>query len=47
MPYSVRKSKRKGKPYAIVNTATGRVAGHSSSKRKAHVSAGIRNRSHR
>jgi hypothetical protein len=44
MPYSVRKS---GKRYAIVNTQTGKVAGYSRSKRKANISASIRNRAHR
>ena len=44
MPYSVRK-RAKGR-WAIVNTQTGKVAGHSTSKAKAKRSASIRNRSH-
>ena len=43
MPYVVRKS---GKRWAIVNKATGKVAGYSSSKKKAAISANMRNRSH-
>jgi hypothetical protein len=43
MPYVARKH---GNRWAIVNKATGRVAGYSSSKRKAQQSASIRNRSH-
>ena len=46
MPYGVRKSRKKGKRWAIVNTRTGRTVGHSNSKRKARVSASIRNRAH-
>jgi hypothetical protein len=44
MPYTVRK---RGKRWAIVRTDTGRVAGYSTSKRKARISASIRNRAHR
>jgi hypothetical protein len=44
MPYAAR---RRGKRYAIVNTSTGKVAGYSRSKRKANISASIRNRAHR
>jgi hypothetical protein len=44
MPYVVRK---RGHRYAIVNRSTGKVAGYSRSKRKAHIGASIRNRSHR
>jgi hypothetical protein len=31
----------------IIETATGKVVGRASSKRNAHISAGIRNRAHR
>jgi hypothetical protein len=41
MPYAPRK---RGKRWAIVNVKTGKVAGYSSSKRKAAISASIRNR---
>lgn len=44
MPYAVRK---RGRRWAIVNRANGRVAGYSTTKRKAAISAGIRNRSDR
>jgi hypothetical protein len=44
MPYVARK---RGKRWAIVNAQTGKVAGYSRSKRKAGVSASIRNRAHR
>jgi len=44
MPYTVRKS---GSRYAIVNRNTGKVAGYSSSKRKAAISASYRNRGHK
>lgn len=44
MPYTVQK---RGKRYAIVNRATHKVAGYSSTKKKAKASARIRNRSHR
>ena len=43
MPYTARK---RGKRWAIVNTATGKVAGYSNSRKKAKVSASIRNRAH-
>jgi hypothetical protein len=43
MPYVVRK---RGNRYAIVNKLTGKVAGYSTSRRKAHISASIRNRAH-
>jgi hypothetical protein len=43
MPYSVRKGKGR-KPYKIVNTKTGKQVGSSTSKRKARISASIRNR---
>lgn len=46
MPYTVRKGRGK-KPWKIVNANTGRQVGSSASKRAAHVSASIRNRSHR
>ena len=46
MPYTVRKTKGK-KPWAIVNQATGRVVGKSSSKKKASISASIRNGTHK
>jgi hypothetical protein len=44
MPYTVRKQ---GSKYAIVNKNTGKVAGRSSSKRKARISASYRNRAHK
>jgi hypothetical protein len=44
MPYVARKA---GKRWAIVNRATGKVAGYSSTKRKANVSASMRNRGHK
>jgi hypothetical protein len=44
MPYAARK---KGSRWAIVNTNTGRVAGYSRTKRKAAISASIRNGTHR
>lgn len=47
MPHTVRKSRKKGKRWAIVNKATGRIVGHSTSKRKAHVSASMRDRAHK
>jgi len=47
MPVSVRKSRRKSGGWDIVNTRTGRIEGHSSSKRKAEISAGYRNRAHK
>jgi hypothetical protein len=43
MPYVVRK---RGRRYAIVNVQTGKTAGYSTSKRKAQISASIRNRAH-
>jgi hypothetical protein len=45
VPYVVRKGKGR-KPYKIVNANTGRQVGSSTSKRKANVSASIRNRAH-
>lgn len=47
MPYTARKTKSKTKPYAIVNKATGKTVGRSTSKAKAQASARIRNRAHR
>ena len=44
MPYSARKA---GRRWAIVNTTTGRVAGYSTTKRKAAISASIRTRADR
>jgi hypothetical protein len=44
MPYGVRK---RGGRWAIVNKRTGKTVGSSSSKRKAAISASIRNRSHK
>ena len=41
MPVSVRKSRKGG--YDIVEDSTGRVVGHSTDGRKAHISAAIRN----
>lgn len=41
MPHKARKS---GKRWAIVRADTGKVVGHSSSKRKATISAAIRDR---
>lgn len=46
MPYSARKRGAKSKPWAIVNTKTGKVVGRSTSKTKAQRSASIRNRAH-
>jgi hypothetical protein len=46
MPYSVRKSGSKAKPWAIVNKATGKRVGSSTSKAKAQASARARNASH-
>jgi hypothetical protein len=43
MPYGVRKQ---GKRWAIVNKQTGKTVGLSTSKRKAAISASIRNRAH-
>ena len=47
MPYTVRKTGKGAKPLAIVNTGNGHIAGHSSTKRKAAISASIRNGTHR
>jgi len=44
MPVTVRK---KGAQFQIVEKATGRVVGHSDSRRQAEISASIRNRAHR
>jgi hypothetical protein len=41
MPYGVQKRSNR---WAIVNRDSGKVAGYSSSKRKAAISASIRNR---
>jgi hypothetical protein len=46
MPHSVRKGKGR-KPWKIVNTATGKQVGSSTTKTKASRSASIRDRSHR
>jgi len=46
MPVTVRKRKGK-KPWKIVNKRTGRVEGSSTSKRKASIAAGMKNRAHR
>ena len=45
MPYTVRK--RGPKKWAIVNKQTGRVVGHSRTKKDAQASARIRNGAHR
>jgi hypothetical protein len=42
MPVKVRKSSKSG--YDIVEVATGKVKGHSATKKKANISASIRNR---
>jgi hypothetical protein len=42
MPHAVRKTGSKSKPWAIVNRQTGKIVGHSRSKRKAQISASIR-----
>lgn len=42
MPYTVRKVPKRG--YAIVNKATGKVAGYSRTKGQARTSARIRSR---
>lgn len=44
MPVSVRK---RDHGWVIVETATGKVKGHSASKRKAEISASYRNRAHK
>jgi hypothetical protein len=44
VPHSVRKT---GKGWAIFNRTTGKVVGHSRTKRKARISASIRDRAHR
>ena len=44
MPYTVRKSRRKSGGYDIVHAKTGKMVGHSKTKRKAKASARIRNR---
>lgn len=46
MPTKVRKGKGK-KPYKIVEKATGKVVGSSTSKKKASISAGYRNAAHK
>lgn len=46
MPYAPRKVPGKRR-WAITNTDTGRVAGYSTSKRKAAISSNIRNHAHR
>jgi hypothetical protein len=43
VPYVVRK---RGRRYAIVNQRTGKTVGRSASRRKAAISASIRNRAH-
>lgn len=47
MPTGVRKSRKKGKKYAIYDKRTGKVKGHSTSKRKAHIAASKRDQGHR
>ena len=44
MPYGVRKA---GRRWAIVNRGNGHIAGYSNTKRKASISASIRNGTHR
>jgi hypothetical protein len=44
LPYVARKA---GKRWAIVNRQTGKVAGYSSTKKKAEASARARNAAHR
>lgn len=44
MPVHVEKRKGGGKPYKIVETATGHVVGSSTSRKKAEISAWHRNR---
>lgn len=44
MPHTVHK---RGSGYAIVNKRTGKTVGKSASKRKAHISASIRDRAHK
>jgi hypothetical protein len=46
MPHEVRKGKGR-KPWKIVNTQTGKQVGSSTTKRKANISASIRDRSHK
>lgn len=43
MPHTVRK---RGNRWLIVNQATGRIVGHSTSRRKAQASARIRDQAH-
>lgn len=43
MPVTVRKSRRKGGGFSIVEKGSGKVKGHSSSKQKAEGSARARN----
>lgn len=45
MPVTVRKGKG-AKPYKIVEVATGRVVGASTTAKKAHISAGYRNKAY-
>jgi len=45
MPYVVKKGNGK-RPYKIVHARTGKQVGSSTSKRRASISASIRNRSH-
>ncbi len=47
MPHRVRKTSSKSKPYAIVNENTGKTVGRSTSKRKAAISASIRDRGYK
>lgn len=44
MPVTVRKSRRQSGGFDIVEISTRRVIGHSRSRRKARISAAIRNR---
>lgn len=47
MPYGVKKSGSKSKPWAIYNLNTGKTVGRSTTKQKAHQSASIRNSAHK
>ena len=42
MPYTVRKRRNRSKPWALVNTATGKTVGTSSSRAKAQASVRAR-----
>jgi len=46
MPTGIRKSRKKGKRWEMYDKRTGRVVGHSNSKKKAGIFAGKRDKGH-